>query len=445
MTKIFRSVGIALVIMVGQVAFADNGNGPVPAATAAPQFNVNPTTLRQRLLESNLSIVQEYNQLNISKHKVEFARASLLPGVSLNVQTFSSFGLSEIQYLLPFLVPTNWFNYSASKHQLDADKISYYIVELNVYSSALGVYFNTLADSQAEPLYERLAQDFQGIANYYKIQALKGSGDMKEYLAADGVAKNNIGYALGVQGAVMAEQETLRSMLNILDANTKIVLDPFILPASEFENMDHFAADLQANKVAPEHAQVKALLAEGTANEWGTIFSFITGAQLSGSSSNGGLSNLAGGIGITLTPNLVPNIKLSKDNITVVRTQDDVLTNGLNQTVNTALDNLTIAKQQQVAAAQAEADANTVYNIDKLRYLKSQITFTDLKSDANSLTLSTIQRIRADQNLNLARVTMERTFLIDQFANIQPCKMGNAPKKKSGVHLDDLCKPGPGH
>ena len=138
---------------------------PAPLPSTINSFVVNPTSLRQRLLEGNTSVLQSLNNVYQSRELLNIARGNILPSLSatalLNPAGFAS---SSLTFLFPFLLPSNWFNLDAQKHQLTADGIAYYLVELNEYSIAYAIYMTILEDEDLRNVYQ------QQVDNYAKIE-----------------------------------------------------------------------------------------------------------------------------------------------------------------------------------------------------------------------------------------------------------------------------------
>ena len=57
--------------------------------------------------------------------------------------------LSNVTFLLPFLIPDNWINLKESEHQLNAEELTYQIVELNQFASAYALYKNIVDEYDA--------------------------------------------------------------------------------------------------------------------------------------------------------------------------------------------------------------------------------------------------------------------------------------------------------
>jgi outer membrane protein, multidrug efflux system len=151
---------------------------PAPAApkpTTPPpptSVQVDLTYIRNQVLSGNLSLEQELSVVKEQKDNMDVKRGQLLPSLNIgtNIASGPSFILSQIQFLLPFLIPSNWFALDAATDDFNAEEIAYKVLELNVYGSALSMYFTIESDYQTQAVYVQEAKDLMDIYTIKKTQ-----------------------------------------------------------------------------------------------------------------------------------------------------------------------------------------------------------------------------------------------------------------------------------
>ena len=122
------------------------------------QFDLTPETMAAQLFNKNSSILLGINRVHQSKDELNIARASLLPSLNLSTLLYSSmsstFTVSAVEVLFPFLVPGNWIKLKESKYLYKAQLKATQTIQLNTLASALSVYSSILADRNLLSVYQ---------------------------------------------------------------------------------------------------------------------------------------------------------------------------------------------------------------------------------------------------------------------------------------------------
>ena len=199
--------------------------------------HINPQSLRETLVKRNIGILVAWNQVQQAKTQVNIARAQLLPSVNLGsvISGGPSFLLSSVSALLPFLMPSKWFDLKESSELLDAQGVSYYLAQLNIYAAAYSLYLTILGDIQLrESIYQQY-QNLRGIEEEMRRPAEIGMISKEEFLQAQAQA-HLAGIQLSqVDELVKREKASIREML-ALPLSQEIVFEATNIAPSAAED-----------------------------------------------------------------------------------------------------------------------------------------------------------------------------------------------------------------
>ena len=404
-------------------------------------FHVNPESIRHQLLENNLSLEATFMQVQDAKDKVNLARANLLPSLNLggmlNFSSGPSFVLSSVQFLLPFLLPSNWFNLSEEKNLFSAEKIAFRVLELNTFGSALSVYYTALNDQKVQAIYTQEAADYQEI-----VQVLQDQDQVFHNVPADQIlqakaqAQMAQSQSLGLATLSVQEISILRSALN-LPLETELILDQTIASVSSEETASISDVVTKAQAIAPELMQIQYLIQAAEYAKKSTQFSFLGGATLGaqaspGSSSGVSSSNTRISGSLAIGAAIFPSIKLAGRNVEEVRFQDTQIRQQTTQVLEATLKSITNVQKQVSLTTQAENELNQVYVSKEFQYRQMHsATLTDVLLARTQMVAASAAKEQALLNLNLLRVTLQRSLLSDQFAKIKGCSMISTAKKQT--------------
>jgi outer membrane protein TolC len=218
----------------------------------------------------------------------------------------------------------------------------------------------------------------------------------------------------------------------------------------------------QALSIAPEQAQIYELVQAGQDGTWSKAFGWINSASISSSGTSGSsasLSNLHPKGSITLGLGIYPAIELSNRNVEEIRQRLIELKQENTQILEGSILAVKEAQKEFAHFATAESNLQDVYNDTLQRYQMGIASLYDVLIAHKALTSAAINRIQAQLDVTLLRVTLHRTMLTDQFAQIRGCDSANLPKQEkrgglagwfdgifggnhddNGVSLMQLCK-----
>ncbi|MFL5814402.1 MAG: TolC family protein [Bdellovibrionia bacterium] len=414
------------------------------ADSSAKTIVLDPATLRAQLLKGNLSLVQQEKLVEDAKTSISVARAGLFPSLNLSAAFKGNFILSSIDFLVPFLIPSNWAELDQNKHLFEAQKLSYKALELNTYSSALSVYFNVRSDNEIAQQHLQQAKDLRQIADYIQNAASFGVASGQDVQNALGNAEAAEGEASKMQVAMIKELAALRQMLG-LSLDTQILFSTdqsaATLAPSTVESAtsptDIAKAVDRSLSTGPELAQINELITAAKAGTWSKAFGWINSASLEASSENGSnasFSNLQARGSVSLGLGIFPVIELSHRNVQEIQLRAEALRQENTEILEGSILATQEAQNELAHFSRAEAALKGAYDDVLTQYQFGVANIYDVLQAHQSLSAAAINRIQAELEITLLRVTLHRTMLTDEFAKIPDCAAQNppAPQKRGG-------------
>jgi outer membrane protein TolC len=411
------------------------------------QIVLDPSTLRTQLLQGNLALDQELKQVEDAKTKISLARAGLFPSINVSALFSGNFVISSVDFLLPFLIPSNWARLSQDKHLFEAEKLSYKALALNTYSSALALYFNVRSDYAITQRYLEQAKDLRDIAEFIQNVANYGLASEQEVKNALGNSEAAAGQASKMQAAMVKEIAALRQVLG-LPLETQILFsnesNAQTLPPSDAE---HFLTPAEMAQIverslsiAPERSQIEELVQAAQAGSWtaafGWINSAVVGTSPAQSGENASFSHLQARGSISLGLGIFPAIELSHRNLEEIRLRLTELQRENTQILEGSILAIQEAQKAHDHFSNAEATLRDVYNTTLRQYQFGVANLYQVLQAHAGLSDAAIHRIQAELDLTLLRVTLHRTLLTDEFAKISNCEAQNPAsqgKKRGGI------------
>jgi outer membrane protein TolC len=398
----------------------------VGSSLADEPFQVTPETLRKRLLTENISVLTGLNQLYQAKIQVNIARAQLLPSLNLGAALpsgKSNFIVSTVSFLLPFLVPSNWFNYDESQYLFDAEKDSYYLLQLNSFASAYSIYSTMVSDVELRKILNTQYENLVKIKNMIQAKYELGLAGQAELLQAQAQAELAMVQLSQIDELLLNEQSILRQSLAFpLEKDFNLV--PGHVPPATVEGLSPQALlDVSLMK-SPEYSQVQSLIAAAEDNNWAKVFAFINSGSLSSSSVNGASASFSS---LTQTENFnfgfgyFPGVELSEAAVAQMKLRLTEVKSEQARIVESALSSLKQAQLQFQQAQSAEADLLKVFSFELENY---ELGLTDLQhvlDVQNSVTIAATTRAKSQLDLDGQRITLHRLIQTDEFANIKGC------------------------
>jgi hypothetical protein len=147
-------------------------SGAAPAKTPHVEVDLspvslNPSSLKEILLQHNGNIVGGQISLQQSKLTYSLAKSKLIP--SLNVGAIAgsmanpSMLIPAVDVLLPFLIPDNWFNMASARRQYQADREAFTATRKDVLAGALSLYYSVLRDRDLLNVFRRDFEDLSAL------------------------------------------------------------------------------------------------------------------------------------------------------------------------------------------------------------------------------------------------------------------------------------------
>ncbi len=429
---------------------------PIPSLELPPQGSGTPVTLglddlRRKLLEGNTSVLLSANRVHQAKEHVNIARGNLLPAINLSgllsLGAGGGFSLTSIDFLMPFLVPSRWFDYAKSKHLLDAEKVSFLLMELNQYASAASLYFSYVNDMALREFLLRSVKDFEKIESSTEYAFLLGIATEEEVKHARSQTQLARIRVTRVNELVIEELGAIRYALG-LDPSSPIVFEDGDIGQLPFETGNVDDVIRLAKQRAPETAQLNSLAKAAKAEKWSKIFSFIDGGILS-KALGGAFGGAFGGGGAGGGPSWTavgqlnfgfayfPSIRLTQHQQKEIEIRETELGLELGRTVSTLLGRLIDANRRYQFALAAEQNLQAVVESRRLAYEMGNEKFWAVFYAKNQALEASIERLKTRTEINALRVALQRALIEGEFGLIRGCPDPNLKlaRKKGGFAL----------
>jgi outer membrane protein TolC len=450
----------ALNFSLADIAMADSDPADQVPAALAPNptypavLHINPNTLRTYLLSSNRGVLESLNSVLAAKQNVSSKRGALLPSLNISafISRFPNFASATVQVLLPFLVPSNWFNLDMSKQQLAATGYAYYLLELNNYASAVGLYETVVGDIELSKVlaqqYKILKQISDYVFNEYQI-GIETAADVAQ---GKYQAQAALGQLQKINELIAQEQSQVRALLG-LPLSVKLIFDDTHMSSIGQEQVAASTILATVNPVSAEERQFESLIAASNDNKKNAQFSFLTGAAVNynsiGSSAFASNAEVTGGIGFSY----IPNINIASLNTSQLRLQQSELRIQQGQTIESALASIKEDREQMASANEAVRQAQIFFNGEMAAYKLATVDLLHALQASTNLITAETTAVNVKIDLDNQRLTLLRILVAGEFAKIPTCATKGAEKsggifgvlgsflggKKKTISVDQLC------
>ena len=450
-TKNFFFLGA---LLFAGTAFASGSSAPKTDKEPLPPLDrninpieLNPSVIRKRLLEENIDIRISANGVQKAKEYVNLARSntfvpSLNLGGALSSLVNPSFLWTSVSALLPFLMPSNWFDMFQEEQLLEADKKSYQILQLDTFASAYTLYETVLNDQRLQQLFQDDLEDWRRIERITAIDRSRGEASDNDVLtskARRALAENR---ALNLKSLVTREISDLRQMLSY-HPNKPVTLADYSVPASEFESSKIDDALYESFQRAPEREQIDFLIQASEYQKWSRRFSFIQAVSVSSVAAPGesqpgtDFKNFQVGGSLNFSWGTFNLVQLSELDIKEYKLRKTSLAQELEHTLDVGFSQLGLVVQRFNTAKESEDAFRTAFRNNQRDYDQGQIELRDLLTSRIDMEDAITARIQAQTDLNTLRVTLHRTFRTAEFSTIKGCDVPNSPSNRQKYGIPD--------
>lgn len=413
--------------------------------------------MRTLLMTNNTSVLTGLNQAAQSRMQLNISRANLLPSLNLSAAIGTGFSLSSITALLPFLLPSNWYNVDVAEKNLAATGFGFYVTELNELAIVYSLYQNHVNDTSILEAYKKIANNFVLIQDYVKARVLAGTESKTALALAETNTQNAIGQVHSAQELLAQDDATLRQTLG-LSLKTNFAIQTHYMQPIAAENMSPQQVFNKIFNASPEYQQVQSLIAAAKAQKLATSWSWLGGAAAQANRPNGGGSGytVVGAGTIGLSPSLFPQIEMVQLNVNQLAIQQKEIELQISYLIESSLASIHQAADQVANYTQAETTADQAFANILDQYGKlANIGIDSLNLAANTVQTVALNRIKSQMDLDNQRITFNRLMMTDEFSKVKPCKLktGETPNPFSGFFgglfggaddtqksVDELCK-----
>ncbi len=400
-------------------------------------IQLTPVSLREIAIGNGLTVLAAAVRVHKAKENVNLSRTRLLPSINLGVLVSSAanpaFILSSVEYLLPFLIPSRWFDLAQAKHLAKAEREAFLVTELNLLASLYSIYYTVQNDYATRDM---LAEELNDTITIEALVARNVEDGTASEMSLN-LAKSQTSLAFSqlakIDELIVQETAELRKALN-LTLDTQFTIVPHNPPAASLETMSMQEAADFVLQTAPEARQIRYLLKSAESEEWAKIFGFISG--VSAGSINGGIGvggptsyessaafkDVTGRGMFNFSFEYFPNLSLSNHNQNEIKVRYAELRTESNRLVESALGKLKFVLERKRELDRAEALLNQVFDADKLRYAAGEITLEELIQSQGRVRQARLEALKVKTDLNLLRVTAHRMTVGDEFAQVKGCE-----------------------
>jgi outer membrane protein TolC len=421
---------------------------PTPLAENAT-IELSPEKLGEYLFYRNNDIFLAANSVQRAKNEVTLARTKLLPSIDMGTVLLAAgnptFLITQIQSLLPFLIPQNWFQLAKSKEMLDADRLSYRIIAMNTEAQALAMYHMLLNDLG---VMDNLATT---AASWREIEQL-----LSERYSVGLITGESLALAQSQRALAELRYEKIRSLLADHLANLKkglalgpdqnLVLSRLGTPAAPYETATPVDALGAAAQASLELKQMHHLGEAAKRDRWSRYFGFISSASLSTAYRAPGTTDglreqdlafdkLAGTLNLHFGFDYFPLIKLSQRNIDDITLRKREIGLEINRVLEGSRLKLPAIQHRVDLAREAEAALRRNFDIVYNRFkIGAGVTLLDLIQARIGIEQSITERLLAEMEQSLTRVSLHRIYLTDVFAKVPSCHYVNPAEREAKGH-----------
>lgn len=389
---------------------------------------MEPVQLRKILFEGNTPILLGLNRVHQSKEQVSIARGNLLPSINLgsmlSFASSGSFSLSSIEFLLPFLLPSRWFDYYQMKNMFEADKMALHVLKVNQYASALSLYQTILGDQKVLRILNEEVRDLSEIADYVEKSHQIGIATQEDLHIAKGqagLARINLSKAMNL---VATEKASLRHALG-LSVDTVFTLLDSEIPTSEWEDRNLSLAKDEAWVRSLEGKQMQFLADAAHEGTWSKIFGFISGSSFRSFSTPTTDATAFSNITLNQTVGIgfayFPSIRLSQMSEEAIRLRQREVGLEIGEILERIFMTLSETKKRLADAEKVETDYYEAYLGKLQQYKLGLVELNPVLQTRVFYRTASIEVLNAKVQVMLSRIVLHRAMLSDGFSEIQGC------------------------
>ncbi len=410
-------------------------NPIVPKPNPTPlAFVVNPENLRRQLIEGNFTVKTAMNHVYTAKTQVTNQRMALLPSINIGALLSgpAGFSISAISMLLPFLMPSNWFNLAESKHLFKAEEEGYHALQLDTYASAYALYLTLVTDQELKVALEKQYQNLKNIENIVRAQyelGLVPQSDLQQASAQVQTIQIQVSTA---NELILRENAAVREML-AFPLSTKITYEHGHLAGIPEENYTPQLVLDKTLSVSPEKKQIGELILAAKDAKWSRAFSFLSGSSLNAQfsksgSGTGSFSGITQSGQVNLGFGLFTEVKLSNLHTQELMLRSQEINFEQAQTIEATMGSIAEAKTQVELAGEAETNFNNSYLAEVEKFKMGATDLLHVLTASNYVITGSVNKIKALKDLDTLRVTMLRILIQKEFATIKKCSLEQVGK-----------------
>ncbi len=427
---------------------------------------VDPLIVKKLVTERNVSVLLGDNSLRASKKSVEQARFKLFPSVNVGAFTMAlgspTFLLSSVDILLPFLLPSNWFELARSKAQYEADKLAFQLVEMNEVASGLSLFYTLQNDNERRRILESNLQDSIFVEKV-AIQAYQLGIISEEDLS---LARSQTSFSqLQIANFDGYHEQTQAAFKKALGYPQEVALqlsaDKVVAP-SDLETLSVVQVMGIVSPRLLELQQIQALLGAAKNEKWNRFFGFLGSSSIGTAASsptaanpspqlNTNFDQLLGRASMNFGLDRISLVQLSNLKSKEIALRAVGILQETERLVDVVLVQLNSAKRRLEEASRSANELRQVFVSQLHRFGQGTASIQALIQTRDQISNAETLQMGAQLDLNLLRITLHRLARSGDFADVSGCRHVDAKDLKliptlklevqeERMKLFDLCK-----
>lgn len=402
--------------------------------TTPPLFRISPETIRRQLVNNGLTLKETAQRVKQAKLSVEVARGKLLPSLNLGVMVGSmanpAFLLSSVEYVVPFLLPSKWFDFYKAKNLVNAEKQGFLIVELNLYASTVALAANLLNDLKTRQILYYEMRDWIEVENLVR-QAIEDDRAVPADLDRAKSQTAGVRIRIGrLNELLVQEMAELKKILN-LSQQTEMRFLPFEFGPSKIEGLEQDQAVKLVFEVSPERKQMLYFIEAANKDRWSKIFAFMSGASAGNTATRGLGSNESasmafgdqyGRFNLQFGYDYWPTLKIAESNIRMLQIRENEVRNELSRTTAELLAKKEYIEERMNQSTSAAQLLERVFIADQKRYGEGLIPLIQVFESQRQWRAALVENLRATTDMMLMRISMDRLIRGNYFALLKGCE-----------------------
>jgi multidrug efflux system outer membrane protein len=430
------------------LAWASGASVPKESPAEKPDLSdihLNPETLKGYVLDltSNQDMLQALNDLYRSKLNYSYARSRLYPSLNLAALAGSianpSFLISSVTTLLPFLVPSVWFDKASAKKQFQADQVAFRILQRDTLASALSLYLAIQRDERMLHQFQQDLEDLKRLERAIEIRHDFGAASDAELKLTRSARIQAELRVLDTEKYLIDQKGELSRAISV-DPRREIILEDFEMGPVNGEDWSYEKLlDLVWTRMGAR-LQLRLIAQSRDYETWSRRFAFFGESSLSAHVMEGdrlprySTKNLSINADFTISYSHAVAVQLANNNEKAITLMTNELYEETEVTVRRFVANLRrLLLRKELAAENMSIVLDNFHDQLEKYNLGAGATFQDVINSRLGMQDAAVKLIDTSRDVDLARIVLSRWQSAGLFENV-PAPNFSGPKAPEPEH-----------